>query len=427
MNALLTNLLRLCRWVFGAVFVFSGFVKLIDPLGTAYKFQDYFTAMGLEHLSAFALFFSVVLSVIELLIGLNLLASIRLKITILAATVFMAVMTPLTLWIALKNPVSDCGCFGDAWIIGNWTTFYKNIVLSLLVVALLLLRRYHVPALKPKTEWILLGFSLFFVLAVAHLNYYYLPMLDFRPYKIGNNLTQEMTTPPGAKPDVFATTFILEKNGVKKEFTLDNYPDSTWKFVDQHTKLIKKGYTPAIHDFTIRDANMNDLTDSLLNLNNYLFLVVAYDVNKMQTNHLSDLRNLYQFAQQHHYPFYLLTGSVGSDVDAFIQQTGLRIPICNTDPTTLKTVIRSNPGLVLLYHGTVLNKWANDELPHFSGPLSKNPNNEMPKIPSVWKVMGAILLYLLLFWLIRHWLTKGFAQKKRGNIFYHSTTNYSNK
>jgi len=427
MNALLTYLLKLSRWLLGAVFVFSGFVKLIDPLGTVYKFQDYFAAMGLERLSALALFFSVALSVIELLIGLNLIVGIRLKITMLVAAVFMVVMTPLTLWIALKNPVSDCGCFGDALIIGNWTTFYKNIILSLLVVVIFLLMRFHVSKLKPVTEWILMGFSLFFVLAIAHLNYYYLPMLDFRPYKIGNNLSQEMATPPGAPVDVFSTTFILEKNGVKKEFTLDNYPDSTWKFVDQHTRLVKKGYTPAIHDFSIHDANMNDLTDSLLHLNNYLFLIVAYDLNQTQTNHLSKIQNLYQFAQQHHYACYLLTGSTGYDVNDFIQKTGLHIPICTTDPTTLKTIIRSNPGVVLLYHGTVLNKWSNAALPQFSVPLSSNPKDEMPKIPPSWKIAGLIVLYMLFFWIIRRWLTKGFAHKKRENMFYHTTTNYSNK
>jgi uncharacterized membrane protein YphA (DoxX/SURF4 family) len=427
MKALLTYLLRLSCWVLGAVFVFSGFVKLIDPLGTAYKFQDYFTPLGLEHLTPYVIIFSVALSVIELLIGLNLITGIRLKLSLLMAAIFMAVMTPLTLWIALKNPVSDCGCFGDAWIIGNWTTFYKNIVLSLMVVTIALLMHYHVSKLKPKTEWILMGFSLFFLLAIAHINYYYLPMLDFRPYKIGNNLSQGMIIPPGAPTDVYASTFILEKNGVKKEFTLNNYPDTTWKFVDQHTQLIKKGYTPAIHDFSIHDSNMHDLTDSLLHLNNYLFLVVAYDLNQMQTNHLDDIENLYQYARQNHYAIYLLTGSTVNDAADFIQKTGLHIPVCTTDPTTLKTVIRSNPGLMLLYNGSVLNKWANASLPQFSKPLSNNPKDEMPKIPPMWKVVGLALLYILLFGGMRHWLKKGFKSKKRSNIFYHTTTNYSNK
>jgi triosephosphate isomerase len=172
---------------------------------------------------------------------------------------------------------------------------------------------------------------------------------------------------------------------------------------------------------------MHDLTDSLLHLNNYLFLVVAYDLNQMQTNHLDDIENLYQYARQNHYAIYLLTGSTVNDAADFIQKTGLHIPVCTTDPTTLKTVIRSNPGLMLLYNGSVLNKWANASLPQFSKPLSNNPKDEMPKIPPMWKVVGLALLYILLFGGMRHWLKKGFKSKKRSNIFYHTTTNYSNK
>ncbi|MBB3188455.1 BT_3928 family protein [Microbacter margulisiae] len=420
MNSLLTNLLKIFRWLLGVVFVFSGFVKLIDPLGTAYKFQDYFAVMGLERLSGSALVFAVALSVIELLIGLNLLAGIRLKITMITAAVFMIVMTPLTLWIALKNPVSDCGCFGDALVIGNWATFDKNIILSLLVIAIFILMRYHTVILKPKAEWVLMGYSLIFAMAFAHVNYHYLPMIDFRPYKIGKNLPKEMAVPPGAQANVYSTTFTLEKNGVQKEFSLENYPDSTWTFVAQHTRLIKKGFTPAIHDFSIRDANMNDLTDSILNLNKYLFLLVSYDLDQMSTNHLARIEHIYQFAQQNHYAFYMLTGSA-SDVIAHFQQVNkVGFPICTTDPTTLKTMIRSNPGLILLYHGTVLNKWSNDALPRLTDPLSSNPNDETPSIPSAWEALGFAVLYIILFWVIRLWLTTKYKQSKNS---YYQTTN----
>jgi len=427
-ESLLKLLLKIFRWLFGTVFVFSGFVKAIDPLGGSYKFQEYFSAMGLESFGSFALVLAVLLSAVEMVIGLNLIAGVRIKETSLAGIAFMLVMTPLTLWIALKNPVSDCGCFGDALIIGNWTTFFKNIVLSALIVTIFLLRRYHTTSLKSMSEWILVVFSFVCVMTLSHFNYHYLPMVDFRPYKIGVNISEGMKIPEGAPRDEYATTFIYEKKGVKKEFTLDNYPakDSTWKFVDQKTKLIKTGFKPPIHDFSIQSPTQGDITDLILGNKGYVFLAVAYDLNKAQTNNIEIINKLYQYAQRNHYPFYFVTGSPEEDIATFVQRSGLQVPVCSADPIMLKTTIRANPGLILLHHGTVINHWPNGWLPNLRQPLSKNPADEIPKIPSWLLVLLVAGAYTGAFIVLRRLLSKLF-QKQSRYINFHQSNKYSRK
>jgi len=422
MESLLKLLLRLFRLLFGAVFVFSGFVKAIDPLGGSYKFQEYFTAMGMENFGQYALVLAVLLAAVEMVIGLNMLTGIRIKETAIAGIAFMLFMTPLTLWIALKNPVSDCGCFGDALVIGNWTTFYKNIVLLALVITIFLLRRHHTTTIKPLAEWVLVVFSFACVMILSHFNYHYLPMVDFRPYKIGANISEGMKIPKGAPRDEYATTFVYQKNGVSKEFTLENYPakDSTWKFVDQKTKLVKAGYKPSIHDFAIVSPTQGEITDLILENKGYVFLAIAYDLSKTEKNNIERINTIYQYAQRNHYPFYLLTGTTGNDADNFIKTTGLQVPVCTADPTMLKTMIRSNPGLILLHHGTVINHWPNGWLPKFSHPLSKNPADEKPKIPSWVLVLLVAIAYIGAFYILYRILNKLFQKGSNYINFYHT-------
>ena len=411
-NSLPKNTLRILRWLFGAVFVFSGFVKAIDPLGGSYKFQDYFAAMGLESLSSFALILAVLLSALEMVIGLNLIAGIRLKETSWVALLFMLFMTGLTFWIYRSNPVHDCGCFGDALIISNKVTFYKNIVLLAMIIAIIVLRKHHTPTLKPLSECILVVFSFFGVMTLSHFKYHYLPMVDFRPYKIGANIPEGMKIPDGAPRDEYATTFIYQKNGVKKEFSLNNYPakDSTWKFVDQKTVLIKEGYKPPIHDFSIQSPTKGEITDIVLGNKSYSFLLVAYDLNKAATNRFDRINAIVGYAKKNNYPFYCLTGSAGTDVDDFVKKTGLKAEVCSADPTMLKTTIRSNPGLILLHNGTVVNHWPNGWLPSFDKPLSSDPKDEMPTIPSWLLVVAVAIAYSVAFIILRQILTKLFQK-----------------
>jgi uncharacterized membrane protein YphA (DoxX/SURF4 family) len=410
------------RWLFGAVFVFSGFVKAIDPLGSSYKFHDYFMAMGIPAFNNLALILAILLSAVEMLIGLNMITGIRLKETSLAGLAFMLFMTPLTLWIALKNPVHDCGCFGDALIIGNTATFVKNLVLLAVIVTIFLLRRHHTTTLKPLQEWILTAFSFFCIMTLSHFNYHYLPMVDFRPYKPGSDLVQGMKIPKGAALDEYSTTLIYEKNGEKKEFTVENCPvnDKSWKFVEQKTVLVKKGYTPPVSNFSIQSPEQGEITDIVLQHKGYSFLLIMHDVNQAGKDHLRQINSLYQYAGLNHYPFYCLSGSTDEDNRALAQKAGFLFPMCFTDPVTLKTMIRSNPGLILLHDGTVINHWPDKALPHFAKPLGKQPKDEMPAVPSwVW-VLAVAAAYTVAFAVVRLLLKKYIDREHLFSKSYHT-------
>lgn len=354
-------LLLLSRLIIGLVFVFSGFVKAIDPLGSTYKIEDYFTAFGgfFTSLSFIALPASIALSTLELVIGLNLLFQIQLRRTSWAALLFMLVMTPLTLYIALFNPVTDCGCFGDALVLTNWQTFAKNVVFLTLVIIILMNIGKKKSLLLPRIEWLVV--TVFVVIGVG-LSFYslnHMAPFDFRPYKVGVNIPESMFVPEDAPADVYNTTFIYEKGGVQKEFTLENYPkgDSTWKFVDQKTVLVSKGYKAPIHDFSIVDESFNDITEQIIYNPGETYLLIMYDVNKASEEGAKRAEELYQKYKNTNTKFYALTASGDDEVRKFVAKTGITYPFCKTDPITLKTIIRSNPGLMQIKNGVITGKW----------------------------------------------------------------------
>lgn len=239
-----TIIAAVVRTLLGLVFIFSGTVKAIDPLGTTYKIEDYLKAFGgfftdLMPLSEAA---AVCLIAFEFVLGVCLLCNVRTQWTAWITLVFYAVMTPLTLYIAITNPVSDCGCFGDAFIISNWQTFYKNVILITLTVVLICLRRSVRPFWHTPVEMAVALLALTLVSGLMLYTNMHLPVIDFRPYKVGNNIMQMMELPDDAEPDEYEITFVYAKNGEEKVFTLDNYPkgDSSWVFVSQNSRLIKK-------------------------------------------------------------------------------------------------------------------------------------------------------------------------------------------
>lgn len=347
------------RTIFGLVFIFSGFVKAVDPLGTNYKITDYLEAMGLEMFSVAALPLAIAMIAVELAIGLSMVANIKVKISSLLGLLFMLVMTPLTLWIALKNPVSDCGCFGDALKISNWATFWKNIVLLVIIIAILYCNKYNRPYLKPFASWIV--YVMFFVIGVGICFYSlrHLPFIDFRPYKIGNNIPELMEVPEDAEVDQYKTTFIYEKDGVQQEFDETNYPwnDSTWTFVDQTSVLVKKGFVPEVHDFNIVTLDGDEVTDLVLEANK-AYLVVMYDLAKSNFKYMDKVKALYDDCMAKDVMFYVLTASLEDDIMQIEEAYGIPSSVfCQTDPITLKTVVRANPGIVELHQGTVAGKW----------------------------------------------------------------------
>ncbi|MBP5307117.1 MAG: DoxX family membrane protein [Paludibacteraceae bacterium] len=394
-------ILIISRILVGGVFTFSGFVKIIDPWGTAYKIQDYLMAMG-EPMTIFmswAFIASVILAATELTVGLGLLLGIRLRENTLVAALMMLFMTPLTLWIALRNPVHDCGCFGDALIIDNWTTFWKNVVLCLLILCIWLLRKSHGRLAGTYAEWLVEGFSFFFAIAIAGYCYRSLPLIDFRPYHVGANIKEGMAVPEGAPTDSTVTTLIYRnlQDSTLGEFTLDNYPkDSLWEFVDQKTIVVREGYVPPVHDFAL-EAQDGDITDEVLEDEGYTFLVVSYDLadaNLSSRNH-ERLKRLYEYARKNNYRFYVMTASVDQDIAAFLDNAGIDYPIVLTDKITLKTIIRYNPGVVLIKNATVYDKWSLPDVPDFKQPLEESKDGLMAKQDAWQKVTICSLLWLL--------------------------------
>ncbi len=374
---------EICRILLGGVFIFSGFVKAVDPLGSAYKFQEYFSVFGMPWMEPATLVASFVLSAFEFSLGVSVLLGISRRFTSVLTFLFMSFMTLLTLYSAIVNPVTDCGCFGDALVLTNWETFYKNIILLLASVFLLKWKKYIIPVLTEKLSWFGLLWSYIFIFSISFYCFFNLPIFDFRPYKIGTNIPQSMEIPEGFPHDKYETTFIYEKSGVRKEFTVDNYPanDSSWTFVDARTKLVAKGYIPPIHDFSIMLPDKSDITDIILADTSYTFLLISYSFDQAEDSNIDIINEVYDYARMYNYKFYCLTASPSESVSDWIENMGAEYSICTSDETTLKTIIRSNPGLLLLKNGTIINKWHYRNIPQ-EDKLNKSLSSiELGKIP----------------------------------------------
>lgn len=357
--------LYVARTVVGLTFILSGFVKAIDPLGTQYKIQDYLAAIppSLSLPDMLTLLMSISLSMVEFTLGAFMLTAISRRVTARLTLLFMMVMTAVTVWIYIADPVKDCGCFGDALTLTNLETLLKNIVL-LALAALVAWRPTHIGRLMSRSNQMLLGQMLMVTpVALSFWCLYDLPLIDFRPYHIGADIKAGMEIPEGAEQPVFDTTFIMEKDGERREFTLDNYPDSTWTFVDSKTVTVKEGYVPPIHDFSITAADGEDITDMVLGREGYTFLLISPDLDKADDQNFGDIDQIYEFCQDNSIPFYCLTASTEKSQQHWQNITGAEYPFCMTDATTLKTMIRSNPGLMLLEKGVVRGKWSHNRLP----------------------------------------------------------------
>jgi hypothetical protein len=362
----------LSRIVVGLVFIFSGFVKAIDPLGSAYKFSDYFQAFHIDFIKSLSLPLAVLLCTAEFITGFSILTGLRHKIGISGAFILIMFFTPLTFVLALTNPVSDCGCFGDAIHLTNWQTFGKNVVLLILIMILFFGRKSEKSLFTPLTEWLSVGTVSFVFILFSFYNLKYLPLIDFLPFKTGTNIPDKMSRPEGAPADQYIVTFIYEKDGVQKEFNINNYPasDTSWKFIEQKSRLLKKGYVTPIHDFSIVTLQNEDITGIVLRDTSYTILMVSRKLKEAKAKKLSDGFLLGKSCTAAGIKFYVLTSSGKDEIQPF--DNGLKY--CNTDETALKTMIRSNPGYLLIKGGTIVGKWSWADLPELCI-LLKNKTN----------------------------------------------------
>ena len=398
---LLKMIVNLCRIIVAVTFIFSGFVKAIDPIGTQYKLQDYLGAIGMAGIlpNWTLLAVAVFLAAIEFCIGIFLLFAIQRRLISKLTAAFMAFMTMVTVWIVVADPVKDCGCFGDALHLTNTETLIKNIVLLVCSLAIMYRPLAMFRFVSKSNQWIVTNYTIVFILVSSGLSLYYLPIFDFRPYHISVNIPRGMEIPKGAKLPQFKTTFIMEKNGQRKEFTLDNYPDASWKFIDSKTVQTSEGYIPPIHDFSITDNKTGlDLTNSVLSHKGYTFLLIAPHLETADDSNFGDIDRLYEYAQSYDIPFYCLTASTTKAIKRWVDLTGAEYPFCITDEAVLKTIIRSNPGLLLLKDGTIINKWSHNNLPNeakLSRPISQSSLGKMPKDSVPAKILEIVLWFIL--------------------------------
>ncbi|MBR4925920.1 MAG: triose-phosphate isomerase [Prevotella sp.] len=421
-------LVNICRLTVAVTFIFSGFVKAIDPLGTQYKIEDYAEAAGLLSMANtwVTLGLSVALSALEFCLGVFLLFAIHRRVVTRITVVFMAVMTLITLWLWIADPVKDCGCFGDAIHLSNGQTLLKNVILLACAVVLAWRPLDMVRFISRSNQWIVVNYTVLFIVLVSAYCLYHLPLFDFRPYHVGADIKKGMEMPPGVKGPEFETTFIMEKDGEKKEFTLENYPDSTWTFIDSKTVQTSDGYVPPIHDFSITTDEGEDITEEVLADKGYTFLLVAPQLEKADDSNFGDIDRIHEYADDNGMRFIGLTASSDKAIDRWREMTGAEYDFCITDGTTLKTMIRSNPGLMLLKEGRVIGKWSHNDLPDpisedFKKVLAENKGKDSVQTATkllkvvMWFVLPLLFLTLAdRLWAWTHWVRR----KKKSNKLY---------
>lgn len=364
-------LLWVARLIFAFTFIFSGFVKSIDPLGTAYKLQDYFVAFGLESFFDFALPMAVIMNALEFVIGFAVLFGLKMRYSAWGAILFMVFFTPLTLYVAITDPVPDCGCFGDAVILGNWSTFYKNIVLLSVAVFIFIKRKTFKPLLDRKRDWVLIGVVAFAILWLSLYCLRYLPVIDFRPWKKGADIKELMSEQE--PPDIKITfEYANKKTGETQELTQQEIaeqgvPDSSkWKYISREEVVLDPGEPPVIENFFINDVYGIDYTEQYLNEPDYLFVVIAYDLDKANINAFENKINiLAEKLEEQDNKLIVLTGSAFDKIDNFRHKHQASYPFYQSDDIVLKTIIRSNPGLMILKDGIIIEKYPFRRIPTF--------------------------------------------------------------
>lgn len=360
---------HICRLILGVLFVFSGFVKGIDPLGMTYKIIDYLEAFHLEALEPLAHASAIFLCFTEFAIGMMLLSGVLVPLFSTLALLFILFFTALTYYSALYNPVSDCGCFGDAIKLTNWQTFYKNIVFTIMAILLFIERKNLIFYLKCVVRSTIAATGLVFFLVVMIHSIRHLPIIDYRPFKEGVNITEAMSIPEDAPADVYENTFYYKnrQTGKVEQFTDKEYPwNDTINWTFDHMdepKLISKGYEPSISEFFVETAEGDNVADYFLEEDNYTLFWIAYRLDKASDKNLEETEELAQWASEKGYNFIGLTSNLPDEIIQFKEEKNISFDILQSDETVLKTIIRSNPGLMVTYKGTIVKKYHYNDIP----------------------------------------------------------------
>ena len=350
-------LIGISRIFVGILFIISGFIKLNDPVGFAYKLQEYFSpsVLNLEFLTPYALGIAIILVIVELILGIALIIGYMTRLTMWLLLLMIVFFTFLTFYSAYFNKVTDCGCFGDALPLTPWQSFGKDVILLLLILLLIFNQKYISPFFTNFSRSIIVFISFIGCLGFGYHVLMHLPVFDFRPYKVGANIQEGMSVPEGAQKAIFEYNWKFKINGEEKVITTSgNYPDSSGEFIGVETEVIQEGYLPPIHDFTI-EKDGEEFTDDFLHTKN-LLVIVAYDLAKTEWNGWPRIHDLTDEALKKGYTVIGLTASGSDAVKDLKEKQKLNFDFYFTDETVLKTIIRSNPGILELEEGTILQK-----------------------------------------------------------------------
>jgi uncharacterized membrane protein YphA (DoxX/SURF4 family) len=361
-------IVTIARILTGLLFIFSGVVKAIDPLGLAYKMQEFFEAWAasgfmknaMGTLGNYALPFSIIMITLEVAVGVALLLGWQKKISTWVLVLLMLFFTFLTSYVLFSGKIRACGCFGDCIPLTPIQTFTKDIILLILSFLLLIKRRYIFPVAKPILNTIYLLICVIAVLALQAHVLKHLPAKDCLPYKIGNNILELRKMPADAVPDKYDYVFVYEKDGLKKDFPVTALPDSTWKFSERKQKLIEAGKNnvPLINDFSLTSEDGTDATDSILNTTNDYYLLFVKEPPTNVSEWIDQLKNIYFLSEETHQKIYVITAQRDNIKALFLKN---KLPVDNIytcDATAIKTAARTNPALFKMHGPVVENKWS---------------------------------------------------------------------
>ncbi len=364
----------IARTLTGLVFLFSGLIKINDPMGFGYKLEEYSVAFNMRWLGTWSLGLSVALCVMEIVLGMAILLGIRGKLVtrgLLALIVFFAFLTFYSAWF---HKVTDCGCFGDAIPMTQWQSFSKNIVLGIMIVFLCIEYRRIIPVFTPGAGWASLILTGMVSLFLGYYTLNHLPVFDFLPYKVGNHLPDLMKIPAGAAVDEFEITYTMKNLKTGEVKTLSDkeylaskiYDNKDWKYVSAtEPVLVKAGYQAPLKDFRVTDALGKDHTDEIVGNPGYELLYVEYDLHHTNLGMQRQLNDLSTAVEEYNVRTVGLTSESTEDVDLFCKKVNTMYEIFYCDATPLKMMVRSNPGVMLLHNGTVVGKWHYNDLPAY--------------------------------------------------------------
>jgi len=361
-------IVQISRIFTGVLFIISGLIKANDTIGFSYKLVEYFDVFNVAFLNQFAVALAMVICLFEIISGLALLIGAYAKLNAWLLLLLIVFFTWLTGYSAITNKVTDCGCFGDAIKLKPVESFLKDVVLLVLILFIFFGVKHIKPLFNKGIEKIALFTALLVSTFFTGYTYMFLPYKDFLPYKIGNNIKELTTIPEGAPKDEYEMIFIYEKNGKNYEFNANNIPDdTTFIFKDRKDKLIKQGYKPPIHDFKLYDAGSVEYTDSFFNQNGYRLVLVQTKINESRKGIEKELASLIA-AWNSNQPNMVwgLTATSLTDAEEYRHEYQIPVIYYNMDAIPIKSMVRSNPGILLLKDNTVVKKWGAYNIPAYS-------------------------------------------------------------